>query len=255
MNLSLHDKNAMITGAARGIGRACAEVLAAEGARVLLIDRDEAGLKETAEAIQASGGTVRAYAVDLTDRKTLRDTVNKAVEEFGSIQVLVNNAARVTTMARLPRLDDDLWDGDISINLTGSFNITKPVFEMMRDNGWGRIVFLGSLAGMMGGYAQSSYAASKMALVGFAKSVALEGARYGITANVIAPGMILTETVKQHVSEDAMAGVLKITAMGKAGTPQDVANLVAFLCSEQAKYITGEVIPISGGLDLLTLPL
>ncbi len=255
MNLTLRDKNAVITGGARGIGAACAQVLAAEGAKVILIDVDQDGLAATEKKIQAQGGKVISCPVDITKRDLVKQTLNRLEEDCGNIHILVNNAARVTTMARLTNLADDLWDGDIEINLTGSFNLTKIAFESMKKDGWGRIVFISSLAGIMGGFAQSSYAASKMGLVGLARSVALEGGKHGITANVIAPGIIGTETVQRHVSKEALESVAKLTAMGRPGNPEDVANLAAFLCSEQAGYITGEVIPVAGGLDLLVLPL
>lgn len=255
MNLALRGKNAVVTGAARGIGAACARVLAAEGAQVILFDLDQEGLAGTEKEIRAQGGKAISYRVDITKRDLVKKTLDRVDTECGNIHILINNAARVTTMARLTKLADELWDGDLEINLTGSYNLTKLAFESMKNLGWGRIIFISSLAGMMGGFAQSSYAASKMGMVGLAKSVALEGAKHGITVNVVTPGMIRTETVQRHVAKEAIDEVVKRTAMGRPGSPEDVAHLVAFLCSEQSKYITGEVIPVSGGLDLLVLPL
>lgn len=253
MDLGIKDKVALVTGAARGIGKACALRLADEGAKVAIIDIIDP--KEVVEEIKSAGGESYGFVADVSDPREVDEAVRRIKNQYGPVEILVNNAAVVTTVARLPKMTDMMWNKDISVNLTGAFNTTRAVFADMATGSWGRIVFIGSLAGIMGAFAQSSYAATKMSLVGFARSVALEGGRYGITANVVAPGMIGTEVMKASVSEDMRERVRKRIAMGKEGDPEDVADAVAFLCSELAGYITGQVLPVSGGLDLLVLPM
>jgi len=189
--------------------------------------------------------------LDITDRDAVQECVSQVEHDLGPIEVLINNAAILTTTAQLPNLADELWDRDITVNLTGAYNLTKAIYPGMRKRKWGRIIFMSSIVGLMGGFGQSSYAATKMGVIGLAKSVALEAARNHVTVNVVAPGIIGTDafyTIAAKMKERMQARV----AMRKEGTPDDIANTIAFLVSEQARYITGAVIPVNGGMDLFT---
>src|SRR5262249_26346210 len=148
------------------------------------------GAVETASEIERGGGTARGYAVDITDRSALADVVTHAACDVGPVDICVNNAGWIYTLGQLKDMSDDDWDLNLKINLTGTYNVTKAVFPGMRERRWGRIICMASIAGLMGGFGQAAYATSKMGVVGFARSVALEGARHNVTANVIAPGII-----------------------------------------------------------------
>jgi 3-oxoacyl-[acyl-carrier protein] reductase len=173
------------------------------------------------------------------------------VEEFGSLDILVNNAATLDHVAQIESQSDELWDRDVMVNLTGAYNCTKAAFAHMRKQGWGRLVYMSSVAGSLGGFGQASYSATKAALVGLGRSMALEGARYGITANVVAPGIIATEAFRAGNPKMNDRMVLR-TATRSAGEPEDVAHTVVFLCSPEARYVTGQVIHVAGGIDLFT---
>jgi 3-oxoacyl-[acyl-carrier protein] reductase len=168
--------------------------------------------------------------------------------DLGPVAVCVNNAGFIYTVSQLKdtRLED--WETNLAINLTGTFNVTKAVFPGMRERRWGRIVCMASIAGLMGGFGQTAYATTKMGVVGFAKSVALEGARHNVTCNVIAPG-IVGPNAKLSPLYDRM---VKRVAMQREGEPEDIAWAVTFLCSERARYITGAVLNVTGGMDLFT---
>jgi 3-oxoacyl-[acyl-carrier protein] reductase len=175
--------------------------------------------------------------------------VMAAVErDLGPVDILVNNAGFIYTVAQLKdtRLED--WELNLAINLTGTFNVTKAVFPGMRERKWGRVVCMASIAGLLGGFGQTAYATSKMGLVGFARSLALEGARHNVTCNVIAPGIIGPNAKLSPMYERMVRRV----AMQREGDPEDVAWAVAFLCSERARYITGAVLTVTGGMDLFT---
>jgi NAD(P)-dependent dehydrogenase (short-subunit alcohol dehydrogenase family) len=248
VDLGIAGKTALVTGAARSLGKQDALTLAAEGCRVVVLDLNAEGAAETAQEITAAGGTARGYAADITDRPALAEILERAGREVGPIDICVNNAGWIYTMGQLKDTADDDWDLNLRINLTGTFNVTKLVFPGMRERRWGRIVCMASIAGLMGGFGQTAYATSKIGLIGFAKSVALEGARYNVTCNAIAPG-IIAPNAKLSPLYDRM---VKRVAMQREGEPEDVANAVAFLCSERARYITGAVLTVTGGMDLFT---
>ena len=249
MDLGITGKTALITGAARGLGRADAERLAQEGCKVAVIDIQEDGAESTAEFLRASGARAVGFATDITDRDAVNAMIERIEKELGPVDILVNNAATLDNMAQLGRMRDELWDRDVAVNLTGTYNVTKAVFPGMCERGWGRIVFMASIAGLMGGFGQASYAATKMAMVGFCRTVALEGARQGVTANVVAPGIIGTEAF-QAIPDKMKDRMRTMVAMQREGEPGNIADTIAFLCSDRAEFITGTVLPVTGGMDL-----
>jgi 3-oxoacyl-[acyl-carrier protein] reductase len=248
VDLGIAGRVALVTGGARSLGRQDCLALAAEGCRVIVLDLNAEGAEETAQAIAAAGGAARAYAADITNRPQLAEVLGRAQQEVGPVEICVNNAGFIYTVGQLKDLSDADWDMNLAINLTGTYNVTKAVFGGMRERRWGRIVCMASIAGLMGGFGQTAYATGKMGVVGFARSVALEGARSGVTANVVAPG-IVGPNAKLSPLYDRM---VKRVAMQREGEPEDVASAVVFLCSERARYITGAVLTVTGGMDLFT---
>ena len=248
MDLGLAGKTALVTGGARSLGKQDALTLAAEGCRVVVLDLNAEGAAETAKEIAAAGGAAGGYAADITDRAGLADVLGRAEREMGHIDICVNNAGWIYTMGQLKDTADDDWDLNLRINLTGTYNVTKLVFPGMRERRWGRVICMASIAGLMGGFGQTAYSTSKMGVIGFAKSVALEGARYNVTSNVIAPGIVGPNANMSPLYER----MVKRVAMQREGQPEDIASAIAFLCSERARYITGAVLTVTGGMDLFT---
>lgn len=249
MDLGIAGKVALVTGGARNLGRADCLRLGEEGCRVAVLDLNREGAEETAAEIVKKGGPAAlAIECDIVDRAAVKAAVERVERELGPVDIAVNNASIIWTMAQLKDMKDDDWELNINVNLTGAYNVTKAVFPGMRERRWGRVVCMASIAGLLGGFGQTAYATTKMGIIGFARSVALEGARHGITANVIAPG-IIGEHVKLSPMYERM---VKRVAMQRHGDVEDVANAVAFLCSERARYITGAVLTVTGGMDLFT---
>ena len=273
----LTGKVALVTGGSRGLGRQDCLTLARQGADVVVTDiliESDPELEQTAQAsmsalanfkqqsgavyaektsteIRDMGRKSAAIKMDVTNREQVRDVVEKVVKEFGKIDILINNAATLDHVAPIERQVDELWDRDLRVNLTGAYNVTKAVFPHMKENNWGRVVFMASVAGTLGGYGQASYSSTKASVVGLGKTVALEGGRYGITSNIIAPGVIGTEAF-QMGNPEMNERIVKRTVFHKPGEPEDISNTIAFLCSEEARYITGQVIQVAGGIDLFT---
>ena len=259
MDFGLADKTAIVTGGAGRIGSEDCRVLAQEGTEVVVLDVKQEAAQNVADEINDGDydGSAHAVECDLTDREQVGDTVAAVEEETGGIDVLVNNAGMVDARDRIENFDDDIWDRDMAINLTGTYNITREVFPRMKEREWGRIVNMSSMAGWQGGFGQASYSATKAALIGFGKTLALEGAQSGITSNIIAPNIVVDEFADMSIEEleqfdEHFARIAKATPMRKLGREEDVSNLIAFLCSEQANYITGQVVGVTGGIDLFS---
>jgi 3-oxoacyl-[acyl-carrier protein] reductase len=248
VDLGIGGKTALVTGGARSLGKQDCLALAAEGCRIIVLDLNGDGAVETAKEVTDAGGTARGYAADITDRAALDDALGRAEREVGPVDICVNNAGWIYTVGQLKDTADEDWDLNLRINLTGTYNVTKRVLPGMRERRWGRVLCMASIAGLMGGFGQTAYSTGKMGVIGFAKSVALEGARYNVTSNVIAPG-IVGPNANLSPLYDRM---VKRVAMQREGQPEDIASAVAFLCSERARYITGAVLTVTGGMDLFT---
>jgi len=244
----LHGKVVLITGAARGIGRVAALVMADEGADVAVSDILPE-VETAAEQVRGRGSRSIAAVFDIADPAQVHEGVEKIVKELGTIHILVNNAGIVNNIAQMTKMTHEAWNREISVNLSGAFNMIKEVIGPMIERKWGRIVNISSLAALAGLDRQVGYAAGKAGLLGLTKTVALEYARDGITCNAILPGLIETELVRQMPEEIRYAGVSRIPTR-RMGSMEEVGHLITFLASDRAAYINGEEICIDGGLRL-----
>jgi 3-oxoacyl-[acyl-carrier protein] reductase len=242
----LDGKTALVTGASQGIGEGIARGLAAQGARLVLAARSEDKLTALAEAINADGGAAHALALDLGEPATLGDRLKALPEDFANIDILVNNAG-ITADNLLLRMSLEDWQRVLDINLTGTFALTKLMVKGMMRRRWGRIITVSSVVGMMGNAGQANYAAAKAGLIGFSKSVARELGSRNITANVVAPGYIET-AMTADLPPEAHQGLADSIVLKRLGTVQDIVGPVAFLASDEASYITGHVLNVSGGM-------
>jgi 3-oxoacyl-[acyl-carrier protein] reductase len=243
--IDLTGRVALVTGASRGIGRAIATQLAAQGAHVMAAARGDHA-KETTDAIVVAGGKAEAIALDVTAPEEIERAVSGIVSSHGRIDILVNNAgiARDQLLIRLKRDD---WDAVLATNLTSAFALTQVVLKPMIRQRGGRVVCISSVVGQAGNPGQANYAASKAGLIGFVKSVAQEVASRGVTVNVVAPGMIETDMTRA-ITERAQGDWMSRIPLRRLGTPADVASAVCFLASDEASYITGQVLAVNGGM-------
>lgn len=242
----LKGKVAVITGSARGIGKSIATLFARQGAKIVISDvADEIGEK-TAQEIKELGGEAIYIHCDVSDPRDAEGLIRSAVENFGKLNILVNNAG-ITSDSLLVRMKDEDWNRVISINLTGSFNCARAAAKVMMKQREGCIINIASVAGIMGNVGQVNYSASKAGVIGLTLSAARELARRGVRVNAIAPGFIMTEMTAK-LPEAERRRILDMVPLGKPGTPEDVANVALFLASDAARYITGQVIRVDGGM-------
>jgi 3-oxoacyl-[acyl-carrier protein] reductase len=272
LEIDLTGRVALVTGGSRGLGRADALTLARAGADVAIADillesesteeTDSWGTlataarakgmvytESTAAEIRGMGRRSLALRCDVTDRAQVVATVEHVVAELGSVDILINNAATLDHVGQFHNQSIDLWERDLRVNLTGSFNCAQAVWPHMKERKWGRIVNMASVAGTLGGFGQASYSTTKAGVLGLTRTLAMEGARHGITCNAIVPGVIGTEAFQMGNSEMNQR-IVDRTAFKRPGDPQDVANAIAFLCSDLASYVTGVQLNVSGGVEL-----
>lgn len=245
--MHLDGKTALVTGASRGIGRAIAIKLASEGASVAINYAGNAkAAEEVKSIIEAAGGKAMLVQADVSSAESVEAMIKEVVEAFGGIDILVNNAG-ITRDGLLMRMKEEDWDAVINTNLKGVFYCTKAVSKLMMKKRAGRIVNMASVVGLTGNAGQANYAAAKAGVIGFSKTMAKELASRGITVNMVAPGYIdtdMTAVLSESVRETMVSGI----PLGRAGAPEDVANAVLFLVSDDASYITGQVINVDGGM-------
>jgi 3-oxoacyl-[acyl-carrier protein] reductase len=272
LEIDLTGRVAIVTGGSRGLGRVDALTLALAGADVAIADiQVESDSGEDAERYGVLAQAARAHGMvytestvaeirelgrraltlkcDVTDREQVDGAVAQVVEELGSVDILVNNAGTLDHVAQFQHQSPELWERDLRVNLTGGFNCAQAVWPHMRERGWGRIVNMASVAGTLGGFGQASYSTTKAGILGLTRTLALEGGRHGITCNAIVPGVIGTEAFGMG-NPEMNERMIRRTALRRVGEPQEIANAVAFLCSDLASYITGVGLVVGGGIEL-----
>src|SRR5271165_553010 len=244
--MKLEGRVALVTGASQGIGHACALALARHGASVALAARNQQKLEGLAAQIAATGGKAAPFVIDVADEEQVKSGIKSALAHFGKIDILVNNAG-ITRDQLVMRMKRGDWDAVLNTNLTSAYMCIQQVIPSMLKQRWGRIINVTSVFGQMGQAGQANYAASKAGLIGLTMAIAREVASRNITSNAIAPGFIET-SMTAALSEEFKQNAVKQIPLGRVGTPDDVANAVAFLASEDASYITGHVLNVNGGM-------
>ncbi len=242
----LEGKVALVTGGARGIGKAICARLAAEGAKIAIVDIRQEVAEATAAEFAAAGIEARAYAANVAKGEDAEATVAKVVADFGQLDILVNNAG-ITKDTLMLRMTEEQWDAVMAVNLKGTFNFTKAAIRPMMKQRAGKIVNLASVVGRMGNVGQANYAASKAGVIALTKTTAKEFASRNIQANAVAPGYIITD-MTANLPQAVRDAFMAIIPAKRGGTPQDVANVVYFLCSPDSDYVSGQVINVDGGM-------
>jgi 3-oxoacyl-[acyl-carrier protein] reductase len=245
MKFNLKNKIAIVTGASQGIGKIIAFELAKSGAHVVCISRNKKAIESTVDEITQNNGKASSFPCDVSDSDAFMKIILEIIEKNDKIDILVNNAG-ITRDSILVRMSNEDWDDVINTNLKGAFSCTKAVMRYMMKNKFGRIINITSIVGLTGNAGQANYAASKAGLIGMTKSIAKEVASRGITANCIAPGWIET-SMTDILNEEVKNKLLSQIPVGKIGSPDDIANTVIFLASDEAGYITGQTITVDGG--------
>ncbi len=246
--MKLKDQAALVTGGGTGIGAATARLLAENGAAVMIADLNAESASATAEAITQAGGRAQAMQADVSQQAEARHAVDKTVEAFGRIDILINNAG-ITRDASAIKMTPEQWDAVIGVNLSGVFYCSQVAAAHMREQGYGRIVNASSISGF-GNFGQSNYSATKAGLVGLTRTMAIEWGRYGITVNAIAPGYIQT-SMTDAIPDDIREASIKRIPMGRVGQPEDIARIYLFLASPETSFVTGALIVADGGQTLL----
>jgi 3-oxoacyl-[acyl-carrier protein] reductase len=247
---SMDGRVAVVTGGARGIGRAIVEKLAVLGANVVIADMLYNLAEKSAEEISHLSNTkIIAIKVNVTEGKSASEMIDQTLTEFGKVDILVNNAG-ITRDTLILRMEEADWDAVLNVNLKGAFNCSKAVIRPMMKQRYGRIVNISSVSGQAGQAGQTNYSASKAGLIGFTKALAREVASRQITVNAVAPGFIPT-TLTNDLSDELKKSILSATPVGRMGTPEEIASAVAFLASEEAAYITGQVLAVDGGMAMM----
>lgn len=246
MELTYTDKVALVSGAGRGIGREIALELAKAGCTVICVSRNESSCGSVAEEIRACGGKAESFAFDVSDSGQVKEKCAEILKKYGAVDILVNNAG-ITRDNLLMRMSDEEWNAVISTNLSSCFYLSRNLVRAMMGKRWGRIINISSVSGIAGNAGQANYSAAKAGIIGFTKTLARELAARNITANAVAPGFIetdMTAKLPENIMEAAKAAI----PLKRFGKPDDIVRVCAFLASEEASYITGQVISVNGGL-------